>query len=193
MLPIAAHAADGLTQAEREFAISNLQSTQKLFLDSVAGVTEAQWTYKSAPDRWSIAECAEHIAVMEDVVTGLVKKNLAAPATPDKRIPADKLHAKDERIIAMVSDRSHKVQAPEPVQPAHRFKTLQDAVDHFRAVRSANIQYVETTDADLRDHFAPHPFLGPLDLYQWFLFVSAHSERHTKQLLEVKADAGFPR
>ena len=37
------------------------------------------------------------------------------------------------------------------------------------------------------------PGLGqPLDAYQWLLFISAHSERHTKQILEVKADPNFP-
>jgi hypothetical protein len=31
-----------------------------------------------------------------------------------------------------------------------------------------------------------------MDGYQWVLTVAAHIERHTKQILEVKADAGFP-
>ena len=37
-----------------------------------------------------------------------------------------------------------------------------------------------------------HPALGPLDGYQWVLFLAAHSVRHTKQILELKASAGFP-
>jgi hypothetical protein len=36
------------------------------------------------------------------------------------------------------------------------------------------------------------PVLGPLDAYQWILLISAHSERHTKQIEEVKADPNFP-
>jgi hypothetical protein len=37
-----------------------------------------------------------------------------------------------------------------------------------------------------------HPVLGPLDGYEWILAAAAHSERHTKQILEVKADPNFP-
>jgi hypothetical protein len=191
--PWAAMAADLLTQGERDYAMSNLHATRKLFLDSVVGLSHEQWTWKPSPDRWSAAECAEHIAVTEEFVAGLVKQMLQAPPTPEKRIPADQARPKDERIVMLVSDRSRKVQAPEQVRPANRFKTPEQAVEHFKKVRDANIHYVMTTDANLRDRFAPHPFLGPLDLYQWHLFVSAHSERHTKQLLEVKADSGFPK
>ena len=39
----------------------------------------------------------------------------------------------------------------------------------------------------------PHPVLGPLDAYQWILRISAHSESHTKQIEEVKADPSFPK
>jgi len=41
-------------------------------------------------------------------------------------------------------------------------------------------------------HVFDHPALGPLDGYEWVLAVAAHTERHTKQILEVKADANFP-
>jgi hypothetical protein len=38
------------------------------------------------------------------------------------------------------------------------------------------------------------PLGGPkLDAYEWVLFVSAHSQRHTKQIEEVKADPNFPK
>jgi hypothetical protein len=33
---------------------------------------------------------------------------------------------------------------------------------------------------------------GPLDGYDWILAVAAHTARHTQQILEVKADPGFP-
>jgi hypothetical protein len=32
-----------------------------------------------------------------------------------------------------------------------------------------------------------------LDGYQWLLLLSAHTERHTAQIAEVKAHTGFPR
>jgi hypothetical protein len=31
----------------------------------------------------------------------------------------------------------------------------------------------------------PHRVFGPLDLYQWLLFLDAHENRHTEQIAEL--------
>lgn len=185
--------ADVLSRGDRDYALSQLHSSRKMFLDSVVGLTEAQWNFKAAPDRWSAAECAEHIAISEEYIGGMIQKMVDAPAQPDKKIPTAEARGKDEKLVAMVIDRSQKVQAPEPIRPNHRFKTPQEAVEHFKIARDKNIDYVDNTQDELRVRFAPHPLLGPLDLYQWYLLLAAHSQRHTLQLLEVKADPGFPK
>lgn len=46
---------------------------------------------------------------------------------------------------------------------------------------------------DTCDGTIDRPLGKKLDGYQWVLFISAHSERHTKQINEVKADPGFPK
>jgi hypothetical protein len=48
-----------------------------------------------------------------------------------------------------------------------------------------------TTD-DLHGHGGPHPVFKMLDGYQWVLLLSGHSARHTAQIEEVKASAGYP-
>jgi len=74
-----------ITQAERDFAVSNLQASRKKFLDSIAGLSEAQWKFKPAPDRWSVAECAEHIALSELMIMQLVTERiLKAEPMPKK-------------------------------------------------------------------------------------------------------------
>lgn len=186
-------AADTLTQGERDFAMSSLHATRKLFLDSVAGLTPEQWSYKPAPDRWSIAECAEHIALSEDLLSVAAKRTLKTPAQPDKAERGEAARAGDEKLLDAVVDRTHKAKAPEPLQPKHTFATPQEAVEHFRASRDANIDYIEKTNDDLRDHFAAGPTGQQLDGYRWFLLMSAHTERHTNQIKEVQADPGFPK
>ena len=188
ILPIAGQTLD---QHERDYAMSNLHASRKLFLDSVAGLTPEQWNFKPAPDRWSIAECAEHIAVSEDFISGRIRDQfMKSPATPEKRA---QVKGKDEKVVAMITNRSMKFQAPEPIAPKHRWSNPEEAVAHFKESRDRNIQYIETTQDDLRDHFAAHPAAGLLDAYQWMLLMSAHSERHTAQINEVKADPKFPK
>src|SRR5208282_3407039 len=42
-----------LTAEEREFALKSLQATHDAFLQSISGLSEKQWKFKPAPDRWS--------------------------------------------------------------------------------------------------------------------------------------------
>src|ERR1700682_3818862 len=51
-----------LTKAERDKAVAELEGSRQMFLDATKGLSAAQWNFKAGPDRWSIAECAEHIA-----------------------------------------------------------------------------------------------------------------------------------
>jgi DinB family protein len=180
-----------LSAEERESALKSLQATHDAFLQSIAGLSEKQWRFKPAPDRWSVAEVSEHIAVSESTIFGMVQnKIMTSPADPSQRA---EVAGKDEVILTKVPDRSHKAQAPEILKPTNRWATREELTKAFEDSRKATMDYVRTTNDDLRDHFGPHPLLGPMDGYQWILLISAHSERHTKQIEEVKADPNFPK
>lgn len=184
-------APNALTPEERELALKSFQTTRDNFLKSIAGLSEKQWTFKPAPDRWSVAEVAEHIAVSESGLFGLVQnKIMSSPATPDKRA---QVKGKDEIVLERIPDRSHKAQAPEFLRPTGRWATEADLTKAFEESRAATMEYIRTTNDDLRDHFFDHPVLGTLDGYQWLLLISAHSARHTAQIEEVKADPNFPK
>lgn len=183
--------AQTLTQHERDFAMSHLHASRKLFLDSITGLTPEQWSFKPAPERWSIAECAEHITISEDFIWGLIQNQiLKSPAAPEKR---SEVKGKDEAVVEQIPDRSHKFTAPEAITPKKRWPEPDGMTAHFRASRDSHIEYVDKTQDDLRDHFRTHPAMGMLDAYQWILLMSAHTERHTAQINEVKADPKYPK
>jgi hypothetical protein len=186
LLP-AALLAQPLSQGDRSRALSELYATAKMFTDSVANLTPAQWNFKAAPDRWSIAECAEHITLTEDLLSGMVQKVLKdTTVAPDKKV-------KDEQVLKVIADRSRKATAPEVLQPNKKFPTPAAIVEHFTESRNKMLDYVRTTQDDLRAHFAAHPALGAIDAYQWILLMAAHTDRHVQQIQEVKAAPGYPR
>jgi len=183
--------AQQLTDADLAKALELLESSKKDVLDATKGLSDAQWNFKSAPDRWSIAECMEHIAAAEDFIRGNIANNIMkAPAAPGRDIERI-----DAAIIVGVEDRSHKVQAPEPIKPNNRFGSPQGSIDHFLKSRAETGDFLKTTPG-LRDHAVDSP-RGPdvpkWDAYEFILLIGAHSERHTKQILEVKADPNFPK
>jgi len=180
--------AQEVTAAEKEKALQYLEKTKQGVLDATKGLSEAQWNFKAGPDRWSIAQCMEHIAAAEDYIRGIVvEKVMAAPAVPDR--DTKKI---DDGVIAMVPDRSHKAQAPEPLVPTNRFGTPDASIKHFIESREKTEEFLKTTPG-LRDHAVDSPMGVKMDGYEFVLLIAAHSERHTKQILEVKADPNYPK
>src|ERR1700689_2041610 len=73
-------AADGsMTPAERAYLLEQLESSKKNMLASIQGLSAAQWTYKPAPEVWSVQECAEHIILAENFIFGGAQQILKTP------------------------------------------------------------------------------------------------------------------
>ncbi|HTS61584.1 MAG TPA: DinB family protein [Candidatus Acidoferrales bacterium] len=177
-----------LSQADRDKGVKYLEKTRDGVIASVKGLSDAQMRFKPAPERWSVAEVLEHIATAEEYIFGMVsEKIMKAPAGPAGR---DVVKI-DGMVLAMIPDRSVKAEAPPPLVPKNRWSP-DETLDHFVKSRAKTIAYMQSTP-DLREHAVDSPLGQPLDGYEWLLFIGAHSERHTKQILEVKADPNFPK
>src|SRR3712207_3666026 len=93
-------AADG----DQAALVAQLQRTEARFLKSIDGLSEAQWNYKPAPDRWSIAECAEHITASEPFIRGYAAESMKTALTAEMLPKA----RKDDQLLTMLVDRSKK-------------------------------------------------------------------------------------
>ncbi len=182
-------AGQDLTSSDREKGLRYLADTRNGLVDATKGLSEAQWKFKSAPDRWSIAEIVEHLVLVENLLLENIRPQLASSSSV---APADRDPKQiDAAILAQMPDRSTKYQAPPPIVPTGRW-TAQAALDRFLTSRQQTVAFLKS-DADLRGHLVSHPVFGSMDGYEWILAIAAHTDRHTKQILEVKADSNFPR
>ena len=181
--------AQNLSADEIKRASDYLEKTRAGVLAATKGLSEAQWNFKPAPDKWSVAEVAEHIAAAEDFIRGMIQEQ--AMKAPARTEPAD-LKALDNMVIQGITDRTNKVQAPEPLKPSNRFGSPAASLKHFEESRAQTVKFLKETK-DLRGHASDSPLGQKLDAYEWVLFIAAHSERHTKQINEVKANPGFPK
>jgi hypothetical protein len=142
-----------------------------------------------APAVWSVEECAEHIILAEDYIFGYTQQTLKTPVVA--RLATSTEEA-DKKLVAGIKDRSKKATASEPIRPSGKFATPADAARESTARRDKTIQYVKSTKDKLRVHSVAGPD-GPMDSYQVLLLLTAHSSRHTAQILEVKANSEFPK
>jgi len=178
-----------LDPADRDRVAKYLEATEKGILNATKGLSEAQWNFKPAPDRWSVAQVLEHIAASEDFLFAMVTDKIMK--APPRAEPAD-VKAIDEMILTRIVDRSKKAQAPEQLQPTNRFGSPDAAKKHFEESRAKTAAFLQSTP-DLRAHAVDSQLGAKVDAYEWILFIAAHSERHTKQINEVKADPNFPK
>jgi hypothetical protein len=178
-----------LTADERKFAAEQLTKSRDLVLKTVKGLSPAQLNYKPTPESWSVAECAEHIAISEGNIWGMVDGALKPAADPSRRA---EVKMSDDAVINAITDRTHKVKTGEAFVPSGKFGSIDGILKEFNAKRKSHFDYMNTTQDDLRNHYAQTPF-GTMDAFQVVLFMSGHCERHTKQMQEVMADANFPK
>jgi hypothetical protein len=192
---LCSHAADEkLPSSDLDHARLYIDQTRNGVIGATKGLSDAQWKFKPAPDRWSIAEVVEHLVLTQEMVLGPIKEQLAKTPVAENR----NTHEIDTLVEARFPDRTFKLQAPEMLQPTGRF-TPSAGLERLLRDCATLRDYLESTP-DLRQHVVaalPLKLISKgaydsMDGYEWILAACAHIERHTKQILEVKADPKFP-
>lgn len=178
-----------MTKEERAKAIKLLLDSQKETLDALKGLSDAQWNYKSAPEKWSVGEVAEHIWLAEALLFGALQRALA---TPENANWAEQTKGKNEVLEQLLLNRNGKAQAPEQIKPTG--KTRAEIMKGLQEARAKTLQFAQDTQLPLKSHTLDHPFkvFSTLNAYQWLIYIPLHNLRHNQQILEVKTSTGFP-
>ena len=180
--------AQTLSQADLDRGVQYLETTKKNIVDATRGLSETQWNFRSSPFKWSAAQAMEHIAASEDLLRQMAEDQIKkAPPAPDRDMKKT-----DDMVLEVIPDRSKKFQAPEQLRPKNQFGSPEASLKHFLESRAKTIELLKNTP-DLRAHAVDSGLFKKLDAYQRILFIGAHSERHTKQILEIKSDPKFPK
>lgn len=158
-------------------------------LTEIEELLEARLSFKPAPYKWSVAQIVEHIGLAEMGIRQIAQQTFKAPADSARR---KEINVTDEQVRQRLTNRSGKVQSPEMTKPTGSFNNIKQAIIFFTNARNKNIEFIQTTTEDLRIRFWQHPATGTINLYQAILIISAHCERHTAQIVEIKRISGWP-
>lgn len=173
------------TEIDKARLLEALRKGGDAFLGGVAGADEAACRLRPAENRWSVLECAEHVAVAEEVMLALVsgERNTRDPEGPKR----------DDRILRSGTDRSTRFEASDQSQPRGRFSTVSEAAAHFRATRERTLRLVEQAGEDLRatEVTHPHHVVGVISTYECLLLMGSHAQRHALQIEEVKNSPAY--
>jgi len=173
-----------MSDGDRTRLVAHLDMTESWLASEIEGLTPAQLRYRLTPDGWSIMDVVEHLAIAEPQYWQNLRDSLAGPVVPDY-----KPEATDAGIMWYGIDRSHKAKTGDARVPHGKYKDVKTSLADFKTLRATMRDYARATNDDLRSR----PLKGGnMDVYQWFLMISSHSQRHILQIREIKASAGFP-
>jgi len=168
--------------------LNYLDSTRSALNEAIESVPPARRSERPAPERWSVAEVLEHLNLVESRLSRSMAnwideaRNTGLGPETEENTVLDSLNREG------IADRSRRVTAPGPVQPS---ATL-DAEGAWAALQASRAQlraaFVSGDGLALNQIERPHPFFGPINLYQWMVFVGSHEARHTAQIREIAVE-----
>jgi hypothetical protein len=175
--------APGLNNEERAYVVRLLHDSENQFLELTAGLTDAQWSWQAAPDRWSVQQTAEHLVLGEQAMLGKIEEALAGAPDPDW----EQQDARKTRFLGRVlPDRGRKAIAPAGLAPHRQWKRA-ETITRYKQGRAKTLKLAEEIDQPMKDHLAEHPFpvFNRLNAYQWLLYIPLHNVRHNQQIAEA--------
>ena len=178
----ATSAAAPLTERERQRLIAHLDMTASWLTDEVSGLSPGQLAFRRAPEAWTIMEVIDHLLVVGPIYWQDLQNALKGPG--GRKSPST-----DADILWYGIDRTNREKAI-PSEVPKGLRDLQSGLDAHRKLHARLVQYVRTTEDDLRGHIVERQ---SCDAYQWALLISTHEQRHILQIREIKADPNFPK
>ena len=169
-----------------------IDETRERLYNRVEGLSPAQEKFRPTPDAWSIAEIVEHLSIMENRQSALMKMMLKkAESASDEAGEGGqgfRPFSLDQHIERSLKE---KYVAPETVRPSGNI-TVEETLEGLRRSRAALHELRPKLEAmDLSNMTYPHPVFGPLDLYQWLAFIGIHEDRHLRQIESVLSSPEF--
>jgi hypothetical protein len=159
----------------------SIDATRSRLFERVASLNAEEENARADADGWSVREIIEHLSLVEKQIVRLATLMLmkaetaGEKASPDGRVGPVSLDGIAERASR------EKYQAPETARPMGASVT--DSLAVMRASREALHGLRQRFEVvNLSSVSYPHPVFGPLNLYEWFLLIGVHEDRHLQQI-----------
>lgn len=179
-----------------------LRETRALAHRLAADLSDAQAWWRPDPERWSVAECIDHLTVTAEQLLPRLRGTIVGAHPPGERaagpLPGSFRRGLLSRLLIAFTEPPPRLRmrAPAPYAPEVAEGELVDRVlGRFdRAHEELEAQVLESRGLDLGRVKMTSPFsrLLRLSLRDWFAFLAAHERRHLWQADQVRQHPGFP-
>ena len=168
--------------------LSYLDSQRAALADAVELVPPALRDQSPGTDRWSVAQVLQHLVMIEKRIGRGMTKWVVDARDGGLGPETETSSVMNSLPLQLIADRSQRRSAPEEVRPQGEFDAASawTALEQTRTALRAGV--MPGDGLALGEVIQPHPVLGPINIYQWLLFVGSHEARHTAQVREIAAE-----
>jgi DinB superfamily len=154
-----------------------LERTRAALLAEAEAIPDENWRTSPGAGRWSTAEVFAHLLMVESRVMQGAAKVISAPAMA---VPWwGRLHVP----VQLAQWRFKRVESPVPLDGE---LLGGNSEERLLGTRENTLEFIRGAGSrDLRPYRLQHPFLGSLNVCDWFRMIAYHEARHTKQICDI--------
>ena len=175
------------TESDRQYTLDNLKRTRDAIIQETENLSPAQWKFKESPDRWSIGEIVEHLALWEIIWAREISMGSRSKPQPE----LNQTSKPDSYYATWIMEDSPHV-SPDFSRPTG-FIEGKNNLTFFLKLRNQTIGFVEKTTVDMRAQFELVGTDNPRNMHQVYIFQWGHVDRHLRQIHKVKAHPNYPK
>lgn len=178
------------TEADRKYLIENLTRSRDELLAETKGLSKEQWSFKESPERWSINQVVEHIALWELLMTHYIHSQLSNGPQPG--LAPNAIADSVNYNFIMEEKQHHSLEYTKPFSYTipMGLNELKNNVAWLVKMRNESIEYVTTTKDDLR----LYAVTGDKEsTHQTYITLFGHGDRHLRQIRKIKQHPKYPK
>lgn len=178
------------TEADRKYLLDNLIRSKEEIIKETNGLTKKQWNFKESPDRWSINQIVEHIALWEILFMHEISKALARPSdttftyfAPDSVfLDQDPKGLKKNNALDYTKPFSFAI-------PLGNNEGKNNAI-WLTTMRNESIDYLKKENKNIR---LQYDYCSGSNVHQYYIMIFTHTDRHLRQIRKVKEHPNYPK
>jgi hypothetical protein len=178
------------SEEDRKYLVENLSRTRDSVTKETKNLSQDQWNFRESPDRWSINQIVEHLAIWELLLQREVSQALIAGERPELN---DGTKTDSSVLAFLMEEKPHittEYTKPFTFTVPMGFNDGKNNLAWFLKMRNEGIGFVDSTTSNLRVYFL-RPGRG--NVHQVFITIFAHTDRHLRQIRRVKLDPNYPK
>lgn len=182
--------AESWSEGDRRYLLDQLTASRDSLVEATRNLSERQWQFKESPDRWSINEVVEHIAIWELLLAREITMSLSAGPQPH----LNKSAKPDSVVLGFIMETKPHI-STEYTKPftftlPMGLNALKNNIAWFLKMRDESLAYVKAAKEDLRSYYLKP---GRSNIHQTYITVFGHTWRHLRQIQRIKRHPNYPR